>query len=269
MSITKFILAKYAPDPSRMEPRNIGVFLSHGNKVIARFLESHDAPFVNDVDTYSEWVKFWKEQIASESLQKNDGTSARKGDDAFLEALIDTQEGNYILVDGGFITENISKKDLRQARDFLFRELVAPKGWYQQADSKARAHKTLSQVSHKLFLESGISDRQDFRKSFPVECKILGVQKHIKFSYGIGNGRPNAIYQIVNIANDASVHSAALTMSSAIRSNIVKKNKCAALVLSESNEIHTENLALLENQCELIDMRNFDEAKDKASRIAA
>ena len=44
MNTPRYLLAKYIPDPLRMEPRNIGVVLWAEGNVAARFVGESDSP---------------------------------------------------------------------------------------------------------------------------------------------------------------------------------------------------------------------------------
>ena len=108
MTEQRYIVAKYAPDVMRMEPRNIGVVVWSRGRVACRFLDAADAEFVTDSVVYERWVKYWSAMISAGKVS--------------LDELMRTQKGNYLLCDAGRIETDIA--DVGDATDFLFGELV-------------------------------------------------------------------------------------------------------------------------------------------------
>lgn len=121
----RFLVAKYAPCLRRMEPRNIGVFLWCRGSVAMKFLEPKQAKFVRDKKTYARWVEYWKRQVASDSIEQGRGHMVSRSSPAFMDALLETQNGNYILADAGFLCDDVPKREIDDAVSFLFEELVA------------------------------------------------------------------------------------------------------------------------------------------------
>src|SRR5688572_27939867 len=119
----RFLVAKYAPDLNRMEPRNIGVFIWVNGAVSARFLPDTQAKFIDDQKTYLRWRTFWHDQIASDSIAPIRGPVVPKGSPAFMDALLATQEGNYIIVEGGEVLADLASAEADSAADFLFDQL--------------------------------------------------------------------------------------------------------------------------------------------------
>src|SRR4051794_16117996 len=128
MDAPTYLLAKYAPDVHRMEPRNIGVILWASSGVAYKFLPTDEANFVGDTAMYERWVSFWSEQCGKTSLATKRGIVVKRRSIEFLNALIDTQAGNYFLYRGGFIADHVPAGDRDNAADYLYRTLVAIPG---------------------------------------------------------------------------------------------------------------------------------------------
>ena len=95
MNTPRYLLAKYIPDPLRMEPRNIGVVLWAEGNVAARFVGESDSPDsgsrlprrlgLPDRQVYKKWVQYWREQMERPSLTR--------GADGLTVSLISTLHG--------------------------------------------------------------------------------------------------------------------------------------------------------------------------------
>jgi hypothetical protein len=221
----RIILAKYAPDLSRMEPRNIGVFVWAKGQVRAKFLADEQADFVNDAKTYARWRKFWEAEISGDEIRPMRGKPVPKASPDCMDALVSTQEGNYILVDAGEVLQSVGKRELGSVVESLYRELVAPK---ERSDGKAGS--TLKQQCETLLAASGLSRRPDYRAKFPVVCGLYGSRRTLHASYGFGNGVPLALVQRVVLSSEASVNNAGLILFEAANEGLLKQSHCGALV---------------------------------------
>jgi hypothetical protein len=91
--MTQWFLAKYMPDLRRREPKNVGVILFAGDRVLSRFLaEDVNDPSkidgrtirhkVGSPDNYRDWVHFWRATAAGGPEQI---TARRPVDNYYLE----------------------------------------------------------------------------------------------------------------------------------------------------------------------------------------
>lgn len=269
----QFILAKYAPDLNRMEPRNIGVFLWAKGEIVARFLDASDAGFVIDKSDYTEKVNHWLKLIQESSIKPMRGAAVLKKQPECLDALIATQEDNFILVHSGELLDSIPKGEINSAADFLFNDLVA----LRHSDREVNSQRSdLKSRCNKLFEDAGIHDRPGYRERFPVVCPVYGTRKPLVFNYGFGNGHPDALFQRVKLANDGDVHNAALMIHSSTDAAIIARKRCAVVVDSTPGDDLEEqaidrikrNLSFLETLCTAIDFSRPDEARDKLLSVA-
>lgn len=251
---TRIVLAKYVPDMSRMEPRNIGVFLWTKGTIHARFLENADAMFVNELDTFDRWKSYWTDIIAADSICPHRGKPVLRNDAACMDALITTQDGNYILVDCGEILESVGKRDATKAVEFLFTELVAVPPKNAGRNSSGIAISFAAQCDA-VFERSGIVRNGHFKRNEPIECAVYGIERHLHPNYYFGNGKPEAIYHRANLASEQSVISGAAMIRALTDAAKIRAERCRFLVKKnvDASSAAEEGLALLNHLCGVID----------------
>ena len=263
----KIILAKYAPDLSRMEPRNIGVFLWAKRTLFARFLEPDEAAFVNESETYERWRTYWMDMASEGIIKPPRGRPVSAEDERCIEVLLGTQKGNYLLVDSGELLQQVGKRDARKAVEFLFEELVRDP---QSTSQQQRSPRHLVRRCDELFEATGLSSRADFRRNRTISCPVYGVDRHLKFNYVLGNGTPEAVFERVLLDKQYSVNSATLMLHTITREAGVSEGQCAALVQGSNmtSRYADEGMALLGQFCQVIDVES-PAAQTSIERIAA
>ena len=258
----RFVVAKYAADLGRMEPRNIGVILWAKGEAHHKFLSDDvAATIVSELDVYRRWVNFWSASIAGTHIEPRRGDPVPLSDPACLDALITTQKGNYILTDAGRLMQSLRKKEIGNATSFLFRELVALKGDRQKNDSLGFASRCQTVLE-----ASGIAARDDFKQKYEVEVNVYGVKRPVHFSYGFGNGHPNALLQRVHFTKEESVTSSLLKLHSLIYNSSVLRADAVRVLFRRSDvasETSDKALAQFANVCETVDV----EADDSIPRL--
>ncbi len=266
MSDPRYILAKYVPDLSRMEPRNIGLFLWHKGRFQARFLEAENAPFITDKATFVRWVDYWVKMTDGQEIAVPGRPPVPKKDEACIDALLEAQEGEYLLVDAGFVPQNLTVKEMPQAVDFLFSELVA----IHESLTARETATTLKIRCKRIFDRTGLSQHSDFKAKYPVKCPVYGVQRHLHFHYGLGNGTPTALFQRVALSREQSVNSSAFMFRALTENAMLQKNRCAALVQKSeiNNEASEEGHQLLAQVCTVIDVDQESRAEEELTDIA-
>jgi hypothetical protein len=266
MSNPKFVLAKYVPNLSRMEPRNIGIFLWSNGRLLARFLESTEVDFVNDPATFDEWKSGWMDMVNRKEIFAKGRAVSTKTEDC-LKALLDTQNGNYLLVNAGFIPETVPASELPMALDYLFNELVSLRR--EQPDYNKEA--TFSQICDGIFESIGIKQHPNFKTNRSIECQVFGITHPLNFDYYLGNGHPEALIKRVKVRSNDSVNSCALASHSIVQSRLLTKNECCAMYRSTEvqSPIAAENLELLQKVCTLVDVDDVDRAIDQVSSLVS
>src|SRR5262245_8525849 len=137
MNAPRFLIAKYIPDLRRNEPRNIGVVVWSQGLVGMRFLDS--PKFVENSRTYKEWVQFWTTKLSKDALPGRRGNEPTpKTSPDYLDVFRETGKENYVLVDGGFLLEQVEAADLPDLTDHLFETLVleGPEGTLADASRR-------------------------------------------------------------------------------------------------------------------------------------
>jgi hypothetical protein len=176
--------------------------------------------------------------------------------------VLDTQKGEYLLVDAGELAEVIRKRDMNSALDFLFRDLVAS----PERASKPTAHEmeiACADVFKRAGLEAAPSSRE-------VNCPIYGVKKRVRFHYGLGSNGSDitALFHRVNVANDVSVHSTALMVHCVTDAAMLQRNRCGIFYQGSAVDSSTrsDNLKLLNQVGQAIDI---DDPKAATSAVSS
>jgi hypothetical protein len=268
-NMQKYLVAKYVPDERRMEPQNIGIILWAHGTVVLRFLQEEDASFVSEKKTYLRWVQFWKRLANEASITPRGGRSISKSSPEFLDAILNTQKGNYLLFEGGFVTDRLRQRDVEGAAQCLFDELVARA---DHGDSPKQPQENLKAASDRLFESTGLSGRTDFKAEYSVKCRVGHVETPFKFSYAIGNGRPDSLYQRVRHNQPQSVHNAAFMYQWAHEAKLIAKDRCAVLIDASEEEQEGDDVTtfieILREFSTVVNLADFESAKETIRRIA-
>ena len=233
----RFLVAKYAPDLRRMEPKNIGVILWHRGLVESRFVERQHADFVNDLETFDRWVSYWNKQLAKDTLSISREDPISREDDQYLDVFKRTQKGNYLLCEGGFLLEDV--ENLKDAADFLFEQLVIEVPVVEPDRATERLEASRRQVLEKV----GVWNSTAFRKNTEgYPCRVHGVWKIFKFHHALVNGDPRAVFHRVLVDNDPSWQTSVFRFEGLLNYGKVKKDHCAAIVSVSPTELEDKNI---------------------------
>jgi hypothetical protein len=241
MNTPRYLIAKYIGDLRRVEPRNIGVILWTPNGIAARFLaeksgregevDGRSIPsFVTSVSAYKQWIEFWRAELDKSEIESVDeaGKKAALGDPSYLDILMNSSKGNFVLVDGGFLLDPV--EDVDDAVDFLFSTLV------ESGVQEDPRDVSLDEVCDRLIEETNLSNDPYFRSAYPVPCAVApNVEERFEFSYAYGNGSIKRLYQRVPISRKKTlqrktVHDAAWMFGCVTRSKIIEMNNAVSLV---------------------------------------
>jgi hypothetical protein len=267
----RYLIAKYVSDVRRMEPRNIGVVLWANGRVALRFLSQDDVPFVNEKRTYARWVQFWEQLASKASITPRDGEPVERKNPQFLDALQKTQKGNYLLHEGGYVADRLLQRDVDNAAQYLFEELVIRQ---DQAPANHRnRQRRLKLASERIFEVTGLSQRPGFHRDYKLACRVGSVETPFTLSYGLGNGTPEALYQTVRLKSDQSVHDAAFMFEWLLKSQTIPaKEKCAALVRTKADDPQSAkietSLEMLAEFATVVDLAQPNDAARAVLRIA-
>lgn len=262
----RFLVAKYVPDLRRMEPKNIGVFVWVEGAVTARFLSDVDAKFIDDKKNYLRWRSFWNDQIAGDEIVPIRGPAVSKESPDFMDALLKTQEGSYLLREGGAILSELERVEADDAADFLFNELVAV-----HRPKEAPSHETLTILGDKVMAESGLSTRPDFHERVPLHLPIFEIPQDVIFDYSIGDDKASlCVYQKVSLRT--TLHTArgtAVAFDALRRSNRIRRKKqCCSLIDSTENNANLDLVEMLRKVGTVIDMADVPRAVSEVRELA-
>jgi hypothetical protein len=253
MKNPQYILAKYVPDLGRMEPLNIGILVWNDRRLFARFLETKEVTFIDDVASYEDWVGRWSQMARSDR------------EVADLSDVLNVQEDQYILVDSGFVPERVNNKDTPKLLDFLFGELVSRKSKPHHLRRAART--VLRERCDELLEESGAAALSDYLGARPVVGTVQGVELPLTITNYWGNGHPRAIMQQVSVATAAGWQNGFLAMQAML--NLVSKRNCAALIQGSDAQSRDGQIGkrALEELCPVIDVED-ETALDRVAEVA-
>jgi hypothetical protein len=200
-----YLVAKYIPDLSRMEPRNIGIVLWAAQKSYCRFLPASEAAnIVRDMSVYTRWIDFWTLLVREGTVNLPRERSVSVASPEYLTALKRTQKENYALDDGGEVMSPIKPGKGQEVADFLFQQLVA------STPAKDGGHEeSLATAAGALLEKAGVTERSDFYRSHEIECDYNGIAEPLRFHYYLGNGAPEAVLHRAKITSSVSVNSTA------------------------------------------------------------
>lgn len=279
MTNPRFLVAKYAPDLRRMEPRNIGVIVWAAGQVAARFLgerpdgkvkpPSMVAP--DSRDAYRQWVHYWRLQIAKPVLDLAGRGPVMRHCPEFLDAIRTKSKPQFILVEAGSLLESIATDELPGLVDELFDELVEPPA----VPDRGRAEsEVLRESAANFFIKTQLAGRPDFHAHFPQVCKVHGILREIHFDNAVGDvGRPLAVFQRVLLLREQSVGNALHMLDWYGQTKAAPpQQRRFALVHSQEavqSSSASANLSILNAVATVIDLASPEEAQRRYSVAAA
>lgn len=199
MNTPRYLIAKFVPDLSRMEPRNVGVIVWTSKGVGARFLaEKPGNPGIvdgrripgyvqiADRPVYAQWVKYWVSLANKPSIKPATGGCAISSEsEKFLQALKKSGRGSFFLEDGGVLLDQLAPSDsVENLTNFLFGHLVDADPTSQILESPA-LDEDLGEIAQLVWIASDIISSPNFMPDFKVRHK--GGKKEIKFTGAFQN----------------------------------------------------------------------------------
>lgn len=281
----RYLIAQYAADPRRMETRNIGLILWANGKAEARFLQDQEAEdVVSDIATYHRWVDYWHKQTYAKVLEIPGQAPIPKSDPAFIDGLLKTQKGNYLLFDAGFVSQPVPAESVGDAAAFLFDQLVATR----RSTIQTAEHDSITSIANNAFSAAGVADRENFFSNCKAQCKVFGVEQILTFNWGLGheteenekgnrNGHADqqhldAVFQRVPLKQQFVFGTAAMFYSLQDAKKIRGKNRCASLVLVPEEEKDkpsvVKSLRTLSKVSEVIDLSDERNAVKQIKAMA-
>src|SRR4051812_47715751 len=97
----EYLIAQYLRDPMRREAKNVGLIVTAGTDVIARFIgeqgetgeiDLRSTKWTGHPKTYRKWLKFWRQEL-------------RRGTTELEDRLTRGNGGNYDIIPGGYVSD--------------------------------------------------------------------------------------------------------------------------------------------------------------------
>lgn len=251
MNPTKYFLAKYIPDMHRFEPRNIGVVIWSPLGIEARFLaEKANRPgdvdrrsipdWVTSHNAYRQWVRYWRDAVSENSIEPlRGGELIPASSPAFMDALRETAQGNFMLLESGSVMNSVGEEDLPAVANQLFAQLV-------QEASAAEEPKDRSFEARcdELLMKSQLKAHRHFHDRYPVKYTVRGVEEEYVFSHALANGTIERLFQRFSIPKkklqiQKSRDAMAWTLESLINNQKITPEQ-ALLIVDETPERQSE-----------------------------
>lgn len=271
MNTTKYLLAKYIADLHRFEPRNIGVIVWSPLGVEARFLAEHPGRpgevdgrslpgFVTSLSAYKQWVRYWRNAVSGETFKPAEGGEpVLVSSAAFMEALQQTNRGNFVIVEGGDLLDEVRGEELELVANQLFTSLVETNAAEEPRDLN------LDEVWERLLTTTELKNNPHYHRNYPVQCTVAGTEQEYLFSDAYANGTLERLYQRVSLPKrkltlQKNVHDTAWRFEKVIEANIIPAEKTGAIVyLTEEQQTQPEverALRELGSVTKIINLRN-------------
>jgi len=279
MAAPRFLIAKYAPDLHRMEPKNIGLILWANGGIAARFVgEIPGSPddiqppsFVSSRNRqgYAQWVQFWRGILARREItSRTHPDPVPQSEPEYLDAFLGTARENYLLVDGGRLLDAVTLESMQDVCDHLFAELIAIPKAEMSEHERFKVESGWRHILERTGLHQDTRMHRSRRRT--VECTYHHVTRHLAFEYvydgdsGNGNVPPQAVFERVLLSRSTSVNNASMMFLSVVDSDVLTAGQCGALVhrppAAEQDEATAASLEFLATFGKVIDVGDQDEA---------
>jgi hypothetical protein len=262
----RYLIAKYISDLYRMEPRNIGILVWAEGRAYARFLaEKKDnnnidgrriPAFVTSSAAYKQWVSFWRTEL--------DNLNVGGVSQGNIEKLKQANRGNFLLTDGGFLSEEVRSDHLPELTNNLFQRLIVPVASEEMKDV------ALDDVADKVIKSLRLAENKHFHNKYAVPCKVApNVEDKFEFSHAYANGVVKRLYHRIPITKRythlrRSVHDSAWMFEKVVQSGLIKREQAIALVYAPENIMQDPeigwSLDVLGSVARVANLANQDEA---------
>ncbi len=281
----RYFLAKYVPDLTRMEPRNVGVLVWTPEAVDARFLaEKPDRPgevdgrsipsFVTNAGAYKQWVAYWRKELDRWEIEPTRGGFAvpRSSPD-FLDALAKKGRGNFLLTSAGYLLDPVGPDELPDLTAHLYGQLVATTTPEEPKDYD------LDETCMRLIGQANLAADVHLKNTYPVECRLpRGGIGTFEFSYAYGNGQPLALYQRLKLSSrpkllHKDINDSAWKFSQVLAAHVVPEDRTGVLILptpdQRDNRAVQDALAMIGTVTRVLDLNDFARVQAEFSGLPA
>lgn len=278
MSNVRYLLAKHIPDLQRFEPRNIGVIAWTADRVCARFIaERPERPgdvngrripaFIRSQSAYRQWVRYWVDQLAQEHVNVG-GAEVSRSSEQFLDALIESSQGDFALTDGGVVLDDAAYDALPAVTEYLYTNLVDPTVTLALAEEATNRDATLDDKLKELIEAAHLLDDPHFKRGLHIPCPVGNVTETFEFSFAYENGSLQRLYQKVPLSKvrltlRKTVHDCAWMFSQVLKAQILPDASLGAALVVVPEEQRDEpdivkSIAVLGTVTRVIDLARHE-----------
>lgn len=260
-----FIVAKYAPDIDRMEPRNIGIVMWSEGQTAVRFADPEELDFINEQATYHRWVNHWTRLANSESIRIHAQRSVRRSNPRFLEHFLRAQKGNYFLEAGGMFVDAIARLQMKDAVDFLFDRLIG------RASNRIVGSVNLEAKCDAVLQQAGVTKLSGFRRDSEIDVSLKGVDVQIDVHYVIRNESETRAAMLRVRLQQLNATSAAFKFNALEQSRHLPKDRLFALYEASEKPAGSEAklLSLIETTATPVNVSDPNFAVQQIRRLVA
>ena len=277
-----FLIAKYAPDVRRMEPRNCGIIVWNHGAPATKFIPDNANGLrrlhLNNKQTYEQWIAAWSKDCQQKALRRKNGKLVSRESPEFLDALRETGKGNFLLVTGGQLMDLVDPSETGMVAADLFEELVFS-GHSEESLTEDVPHghdhteaQLLYNTGRRVIRQAGLHQREGFTSS-GYDCPIMigNTQQFFHFDCGIHIQKPLAVIQRVSLRKQVSVFDAVFKFRE-MQKEYLKPNDCAAMVFATDDDLRDadvrEAYRLLQATGRIVNVANEDEAENSLRSLA-
>lgn len=291
MNAPRFLLMKYVPDLHRFEPRNIGVIVWAPCGVEARFIaevnragdvDGRCVPaFVVNLGAYKQWIRFWRTQLQAPDIEGIDGSAIRRDSPDFVDALIKTGTGDFLVSDAGILLDKVSSENLVAVVDDLYDRLVSPpasQARLANVGDEAR-DPALDEICDELIAQSFLAADPNFKTGYVVSCAVDSggkIFESFELSHAYKNGSLKRLYQRVPLSKQKktlrkTIHDSAWMFEKIAQNNILASDQCASLVYA--NDEHqqdpgvSQSLRILSSVSRVVNVADRSTALEEFRRL--
>jgi hypothetical protein len=276
MNAPKFLIAKYAPDVIRMEPRNFGLLAWSPKAVAARFLGVKPGSggvrppsFVrpDHREAYRQWIEYWNLMMAP-AVEGDARTRLGVNLDSpdFLSLMRSKGKLQFFFVEAGSLPHSVDVPDFQDMVDEVFAALVD-----EEQPPAEDTSRQLSKATQKVVRRSGLSGADDFQQNYALTCRVGKLDRAVTFDYALGpTADPKVLFQKVAIQNEKSLQSA-LFMFEHVQASSMRLMKAARCAFVYGGDTLTErtarDVAILAQYAHVVDVAHEDTATEDVSRF--
>jgi len=173
-----YLVAKYVPDLTRREPRNVGVILHQAGQWAARFVgEDASQPLdrrrlrqFNSVETYAEWHRFWRDALEKGAFSTAAHRWVEPSDVAFVDALRAASRDHFVLEYGQPLAIPCELGTPEAAVAYLFDCLV---GREEAVAEEATIGQRMQDVAARFGLEGSRHWRSNYTLRVAKDCVVF------------------------------------------------------------------------------------------------